>query len=150
MNFSRSVPHCSLRRDCGHLINISQILMLSLYGSKAHIVQAHMAPEQQRLQVSYRELFDFRNLTKDWLDIFVGWFLNEPLASSSSRSESSDTRMHKVSDGVVERLVEVLSKSQRNISAVPRRQNRLLRRSRHGQSGAQDTTRRKQVSIRPD
>lgn len=97
--------------------------MLSLYGSKAHLVQAHMAPEQQRLQVSYRELFDFRNLTKDWLDIFVGWFLNEPLAASSSRSESSDPRMHKVSDGVVERLVEVLSKSQRNISAVPRRQN---------------------------
>ncbi len=57
--------------------------MLSMYGSEARIVQAHMSPEQQRLQVRYSELFDFCNLTKELLAIFVRWFLNEPLAEPS-------------------------------------------------------------------
>lgn len=70
----------SIVSDEQHQTDISQILMLSIYGSRARIVQAHMSPEQQRLQVRYSDFFDFRNLTKEWLDIFVRWFLSEPLA----------------------------------------------------------------------
>ena len=61
--------------------------MLSGYGSKARIIQAHMCPEHLRLQVRYSEFFDFRNLAKEGMDIFVRWFLCEPLAE---HLESSD------------------------------------------------------------
>ena len=73
--------------------------MLSIYGSKARIIQAHMSPEQQRLQVRYSEFFDFHDLRKEWLDIFVRWFLNEPLGmlpcelSSFEHPESSVRRL---------------------------------------------------------
>jgi hypothetical protein len=50
--------------DKQYQIDSCQVLMLSTHGSKARIVQAHMCPEQKRLQVRYSELFDFRNLTK--------------------------------------------------------------------------------------
>jgi hypothetical protein len=45
--------------------------MLSLYGSRGRLVQAHMSPESERLQVRYSEFFEFRELTQDWLDVFV-------------------------------------------------------------------------------
>jgi hypothetical protein len=45
-------------------IDSCQVLMLSIYSSKARIVQAQMCPEQKRLQVRHSELFDFRNLIK--------------------------------------------------------------------------------------
>jgi hypothetical protein len=66
--FPVSVPNSS---NACYQIDSHQILMLSIFGSKARIVQGHMSPEQQRLQVRYSEFFDFRNLTKEWLDIFV-------------------------------------------------------------------------------
>jgi hypothetical protein len=58
--------------------------MLSPFGSKDRIIQAHMYPENTRLQAQYSHVFDFRNLTQQWLDIFVRWFLNEPLTEHSS------------------------------------------------------------------
>ena len=61
--------------------------MLSGYGSKARIIQAHMCPEHLRLQVRYSEFFDFRNLTKEEVDIFVRWFLCEPLAEHPKSSD---------------------------------------------------------------
>jgi len=64
-----------------------QILMFSLYGSKCRLVQAHMSPESERLQVRYGDFFDFRELTQDWLDLFVRWVLSEPLAEPMLQSQ---------------------------------------------------------------
>jgi hypothetical protein len=67
--------------------------MLSLFGSKGRIIQAHLSPETRRLQVQYSELFHFRNLTQEWLVIFVRWFLNEPLAELSSQDDPSRSNL---------------------------------------------------------
>jgi hypothetical protein len=67
--------------------NFLQVLMFSLYGSKDRLVQAHMSPGSERLQVRYSEFFDFRELTQDWLDLFVRWVLNEPLVEPMLQSE---------------------------------------------------------------
>ena len=69
--------------------------MLSIYGSKARILQAHMSPENQRLQVRYSQFCNFRNLSQEWLDIIVRWFLNDPLAEPSSQSEWNHSELHK-------------------------------------------------------
>jgi hypothetical protein len=58
--------------------------MLSPFGSKDLIIQADMSPENPRLQVQYSHVFDFLNLIQRLLDIFVRWFLNEPLTEHSS------------------------------------------------------------------
>lgn len=93
--------------------------MLSLFGSKGRIVEAHMSPEQQRLQVRHSELFDFRNVTKEWLDIFVRWFLNEPLAEPSS-SCSPDLKMceqqPETSDDAGRSLLDLASDSDTSLS----------------------------------
>lgn len=94
--------------------------MLSIYGSKARIVQAHMSPEQLRLQVRYSEFFDFRNLTKEWLDIVVRWFLNEPQAEPSLSLKSDSSELPDSSDDDVESLLPASLKSQRYTSNAPR------------------------------
>jgi hypothetical protein len=94
--------------------------MLSIYGSKARIVQAHMSPEQLRLQVRYSEFFDFRNLTKEWLDIFVRWFLNEPQAEPSLSPKSDSSEQPHSSDDEVEPRLPASLKSQRHISNASR------------------------------
>lgn len=73
-----------------------------------------MSPEKQRLQVRYSELFDFRNLTKESLDIFVRWFLNEPLAEPSSSclpGMSVSEQQPEISDDADEPVVDTASKS---------------------------------------
>lgn len=69
--------------DGQYQIDPYQVLMLSIYGSNVRIFQAHMSPGLLRLQVRYSEFLDFRNLTKEWLDTFVHWFLNKPLTVPS-------------------------------------------------------------------
>ena len=103
-----------------HLTDVRQILMLSIYGSKARIVQAHMSPEQLRLQVRYSEFFDFRNLTKEWLDIFVRWFLNEPQAGPLLSLELDSSEQPETSDDEVEALVPLSPKRQKYTSNAPR------------------------------
>jgi hypothetical protein len=70
--------------------------MLSPFGSKGRIIQAHMSPENQRLQVQYSHVFDFRNLMQHWLDIFVRWFLNEPLTEHSSPEDEINQNHTKI------------------------------------------------------
>lgn len=110
----------STSSDEQYQIDVCQVLMLSIYGSKARIVQAHMSPERQRLQVRYSEFFDFRNLTKEWLDIFVRWFLNEPLAVPSLPCELNSSEQPESSDDEGGSLVPASSKSQTYISDGPR------------------------------
>ncbi len=81
--------------------------MLSIYGTKIRIVQAHMSPEQQRLQVRYSEFFDFRNQTKEWLDVFVRWLLSEPLAQPPLFVELNPSKQRGSSDDEVEPLAPV-------------------------------------------
>ncbi len=107
-----------------HLTDVRQILMLSIYGSKARIVQAHMSPEQLRLQVRHSEFFDFRNLTKQWLEIFVRWFLNEPQAGPSLSLELDSSEQPGRSDDEVESLVPLPPKSQKYTSNAPRTSGR--------------------------
>jgi hypothetical protein len=115
--FPVSISTCS---DEQYQIDVCQVLMLSIYGSKARIVQAHMSLEQLRLQVRYNEFFDFRNLTKEWQDIFVRWFLNEPLAVPSLPCELTSPEHPESSGEEGGSLVAASSKSQTYISDEPR------------------------------
>jgi hypothetical protein len=94
--------------------------MLSIYGSKTRIVQAHMSPKQQRLQVRYSKFFDFPNHTKEWLDICVRWFLNEPLAVLSPPYKLNLWENSESSDGEGESLVPAPAQGQTYISDGPR------------------------------
>ena len=96
--------------------------MLSIFGSKARIVQAHMSTERQRLQVRFSEFFDFHNLTKQWLDVFVRWMLNEPLLAPSLSSEVSPCEGPESSEDKDGSLVSASSGSQMRISDEPRSQ----------------------------
>ena len=93
--------------------------MLSFYGSKARIFQAHMSPELLRLQVRYSEFFDFRNLTKEWLDTFVRWFLNAPLTVPSLSYGLDSSKYPASSDEEDASLVSASPKSQTCISGSP-------------------------------
>ncbi|ERF70368.1 hypothetical protein EPUS_05187 [Endocarpon pusillum Z07020] len=96
------------------------VLMLSLYGSRGCIVQAHMPPESGRLQVRYSEFFDFRELTQDWLDIFVRWFLSEPLAEPLSRSEVTHSGLRIDSENLKEAEVDEPPDHDSRIAESPR------------------------------
>lgn len=91
-----------------------------MYGSKVRIVQAHMSPEQLRLQVRYSEFFDFRNLTKDWMDIFVRWFLSEPLTASSPPHDSNSPEQPETSDDEGDAMVPTSPERQKHRSCEPR------------------------------
>lgn len=93
--------------------SVFPVLML---GSKARIIQAHMSPEQQHLQLRYSELFDFRNLTKEWLDLFVRWFLSEPLTVLSLPHELDSIKLPESSDDDGRSLVSASSRSQKCVS----------------------------------
>jgi hypothetical protein len=75
--------------------DIPQLMMLSSYGTNGRIVQAHMAPDSQRLQAWYSEFFEYRDLPQEWLDIFVRWFLNEPLATASAQTQPDREALEK-------------------------------------------------------
>jgi hypothetical protein len=92
--------------------------MLSLFGSKGRIVQAHMSPESQRLQIRYSEFFDFRKLTQDWLDIFVRWFLNEPLATPMPQSKMAISEPHNTSKHPAEDMAHLPFQSESCISEL--------------------------------
>jgi hypothetical protein len=79
--------------------------MLSIFGSKTRILQAHMCPDSLRLQMSYSEFYDWRDLTQEWLDVFVRWFLSEPLAVPTSLDEEHDQESCDDSDELDECLV---------------------------------------------
>jgi hypothetical protein len=98
-----------------------QVLMLSLYGSKGRIIQAHMCPESNRLQVRYSEFFDFRNHTKYWLDLSVRWFLNEPLAEPLPQSEVTHSELRDEPQDLGEAVVDDLPKSESGIPDSPHR-----------------------------
>lgn len=93
--------------------------MLSLYGSRGRIVQAHMPAESGRLQVRYSEFFDFRELTQDWLDIYVRWFLSEPLAEPVSRSEVTHSGLPIDSENLKEADVDQPPNHESRIAASP-------------------------------
>ena len=95
--------------------------MLSLYGSKGRIVQAHMPSESGRLQVRYSRFFDFRELTQDLLNICVRWFLNEPLAAPASRSELACSELRNNREALSEAEVNRLPASESGDSKSPQR-----------------------------
>lgn len=87
-----------------------------------------MCPDKQRLQVRHSELFEFRNLTKEWLDIFVRWFLNEPLAKpSSSPFEMGVTEQQpESSDDANEALTDTASDSDTSLLDGPRSPEKVI------------------------
>lgn len=96
--------------------------MLSLYGSKGRIVQAHMPSESGRLQVRYSSFFDFRELTEDSLNICVRWFLNEPLAAAPmSRSELDCSELRNNPEDLGEAEVNNPPASESGVSDSPQR-----------------------------
>jgi hypothetical protein len=70
-------------------------MMLSIHGTRGRIIEAYMCPTLLRLKIHYSELFDFRDLTQSWLDIFVRWFLSEPLAEPVLKSTLNEPELHK-------------------------------------------------------
>ncbi len=57
-----------------------QVMILSLIGRDARIIQAHFCPRDLRLKVRYSQLVDFSHYTTAQADLFTRWLLCEPLA----------------------------------------------------------------------
>ena len=93
--------------------------MLSLFGTKGRIVQAHMCPESERLQVRYSEFFEFRNHTEHWLDLSVRWFLNEPLTVPLPQSDATNSELRGEPKDLGEAVENHLPKSESAISQSP-------------------------------
>lgn len=69
----------------------------------------------------YSEFFDFRNLTKEWLDIFVRWLLSEPLAQPPLLVELNPSEQPESSDDEVDSLVPASLSSQTYTLNAPRK-----------------------------
>ncbi|KAF7512834.1 hypothetical protein GJ744_011937 [Endocarpon pusillum] len=58
------------------------ILMLSIIGRETRLIQAHIVPEEQRVKVSYSQLFDFDHCPQqETLDLIWKWLLSEPVSN---------------------------------------------------------------------
>ncbi|ERF73707.1 hypothetical protein EPUS_00961 [Endocarpon pusillum Z07020] len=68
------------------------VLMVSINGREARLIQAHIAPEEQRIKIRYSQLFDFDNSPQEEvLDLFVRWLLSKPLSPDTTSSQNKDT-----------------------------------------------------------
>lgn len=71
-----------------------------------------MCSEELRLQVRYSEFYDFRKLTKEWLDVFVRWFLSEALTEPPLIVELDPSKQPRTSDDEAVSLIPEPSKGQ--------------------------------------
>ncbi len=83
-----------------------KVLMISVIGREARLVQAHIAPEEQRIKVRYSQLFDFDFCRQqETLDLFARWLLSDPrsadMPSSSEEDESPEVPPTAASEAVV-------------------------------------------------
>ncbi len=62
--------------------NSAQLLMLSVIGRDARIIQAHICPNEQRLKVRYSQLFDFSHYTTTQRDLFIRWLMSDPITET--------------------------------------------------------------------
>lgn len=65
--------------------------MVSINGREARLIQAHIAPEEQRIKVRYSQLFDFDNCSQEEvLDLFARWLLSKPLSPDTTSSQNKE------------------------------------------------------------
>ena len=66
--------------------------MVSINGREARLIQAHLAPAEQRIKIHYSQLFDFDNCPQEEvLDLFARWLLSEPLSPDTASSQNKET-----------------------------------------------------------
>ena len=78
--------------------------MLSTIGRHARFIQAHMCPLQQRLKVSYSQLFHFDPCTQETMDLFTRWLFSSPLTNGVLETPSSDGDASSDSDDTISQL----------------------------------------------
>jgi hypothetical protein len=60
--------------------------------AEARLIQAHIAPVEQRIKLRYSQLFDFDYCPREeTLDLFTRWLLSEPLSPDAAFSEEGET-----------------------------------------------------------
>ncbi|KAF7508989.1 hypothetical protein GJ744_008545 [Endocarpon pusillum] len=68
------------------------VLMVSINGREARLIQAHIAPEEQRIKIRYSQLFDFDNCPQEEvLDLFARCLLSKPLSPDTTSSQNRET-----------------------------------------------------------
>lgn len=65
-----------------------QLVLVSVLGRYARVIQAHVSLEEQRLKVRYSQLYDFDNCTQRQMDLFIRWILSSPLVEPKLQSEA--------------------------------------------------------------
>ncbi len=56
-----------------------QLVLVSIIGRFARVIQAHVSLEEQRLKVRYSQLYNFENCSQRQMDLFLRWTLSSPL-----------------------------------------------------------------------
>jgi hypothetical protein len=65
--------------------------MISINGREVRLIQAHIAPEEQRMEIRYTQSFDFDHCPQEeTLDLFARWLLGEPLSPDKALSAKGE------------------------------------------------------------
>ena len=66
----------------------SQLVLVSIIGRFARVIQAHVSLEEQRLKVRYSQLYNFENCSQRQMDLFLRWTLSSPLLEPKPQPEA--------------------------------------------------------------
>lgn len=86
------------KKKCFQDQSVFPILLFSVIGRSARIIQAHMCPREQRLKVRYSQMFDFSNNTLVKRDLFTRWLFCDPIAEMNPLTEGLPLPIKPVGD----------------------------------------------------
>ena len=69
-----------------------QLVLVSIIGRFARVIQAHVSLEEQRLKVRYSQLYDFENCSQRQMDLFLRWTLSSPLLEPKPQAEDNKAK----------------------------------------------------------
>lgn len=72
------------KANCSRL----QLVLVSINGRFARVIQAHVALEEQRLKVRYSQYYNFENCSQRQMDLFLRWTLSSPLLEPKPQPEA--------------------------------------------------------------
>jgi hypothetical protein len=70
--------------------SIPQVILVSIIGRFARVIQAHVCLKDQRLKVRYSQLYDFDSCSQRQMDLFLRWILSSPLLEPQPQPEAED------------------------------------------------------------
>ena len=80
---------CTSRTMCVLTDYFTQLMIVSIIGRDARIIQAHMCSQDQRLKVRCSQLFDFTYYSPGQRDLFLRWLLSDPIIDSKPTADGA-------------------------------------------------------------